>query len=541
MSLRAKLFWGVSIVVVLSLFLAMVFSTLVVNSLFKSAVLQPAVGIASVEALRAQRKLKETRSFLHSIIPFVEGKIELGLCPIPMLQSMAAKREDIESLYLLLNKSVNSELGSDCVEGLLPGDMAKDWGTEDKGTFSVGRLNVDPLTGRKVIPVFYPLSSGEGALVATVSLRWLEDDMEILPSFVEGMVMVDSKGGCSLFLPEENRNSILHEDREAFCKELGEKLFKERVSIASPVSLYSGGRMIKVFLHRIPPAELFEGTVVTKSQIFESKEATIIIFILFITVGLFIVVLLVNIAVNPLVGRMDRMVRFADTIASGRYTVRIEECGKDELGHLCHALNIMAQCLEDYERRYSDAQLTLRKMYEEKKSQAERDLLTGLYNHGKLYETLESEVKRVNRYGGGFSVVLFDLNYFKEINDTYGHLIGDEALKIFARVLKENSRETDVVGRYGGDEFMMILPNASADEAGVVVERVLNRVKETPLVVDGQEIVLQVSVGVAGYSSGDCEGGSLTECVNLLVSRADEAMYRHKRELKTQRWREEGR
>ncbi len=111
--------------------------------------------------------------------------------------------------------------------------------------------------------------------------------------------------------------------------------------------------------------------------------------------------------------------------------------------------------------------------------QAVRDPLTGLYNRRFFDETLAQQIETARRYGRELSLVLFDLDRFKEVNDTLGHQAGDTVLKTFARLLLATARKADFVCRIGGDEFAVLLPETEISKARKMIDRVLSRLKET--------------------------------------------------------------
>jgi len=154
------------------------------------------------------------------------------------------------------------------------------------------------------------------------------------------------------------------------------------------------------------------------------------------------------------------------------------------------------------------------------------DILTGLPNRRGLYERAQAELSRAKREKGSVSVIMMDLDHFKEINDRFGHAVGDEALRRVAKVLQENRRDYDFTGRWGGEEFLVILPGASLAQAGLVAERLRSAVQSIELTVGGQETVnLRASFGAATATPATSSVG-----LDALLERADDAMYQAKRE-----------
>ena len=151
------------------------------------------------------------------------------------------------------------------------------------------------------------------------------------------------------------------------------------------------------------------------------------------------------------------------------------------------------------------------------------DALTGLYNRRHFYETLEVEISRTQRYGRPFSVVMIDLDGFKEYNDKFGHTTGDAALKAFATTLRSALRKTDIAFRYGGDEFTIIQPGIDADRAGRIVERIRSRWLQS---LRAEKLDLETPLGFSAGISQFPEDAGTTDA---LVSLADAALYGSKR------------
>ena len=149
------------------------------------------------------------------------------------------------------------------------------------------------------------------------------------------------------------------------------------------------------------------------------------------------------------------------------------------------------------------------------------DDLTKLYNYRYLMQYLEAEVKHCLRYKKKVSLLFIDVDGFKRINDTFGHLVGSHALSEMGQVFRGVVRETDVVSRYGGDEFAIVLPETSLNGAMVIAERIRKKVEEFEFIAQNLSISLTVSLGVAS-----CPEHALT--AKELIKKADAAMYRAK-------------
>ena len=147
------------------------------------------------------------------------------------------------------------------------------------------------------------------------------------------------------------------------------------------------------------------------------------------------------------------------------------------------------------------------------------DGLTELFNHRHVHELLHEEFERSKRSGEPMAVVMMDLDKFKAVNDTYGHPTGDVILYETAQILKDTAREIDMVGRYGGEEFICILPGTDEEAAAQFAERVRHAVEEHVYRDEQHEVRMTTSGGVASYPSAQVEEP------DLLIKHADEALY----------------
>ncbi|MFI5226898.1 MAG: diguanylate cyclase [Candidatus Limnocylindrales bacterium] len=199
--------------------------------------------------------------------------------------------------------------------------------------------------------------------------------------------------------------------------------------------------------------------------------------------------------------RLVPLIRAVERVAAGELGVHVEAAGPGLAGRLARAVNGVARALTETH----DA--------------ATIDRLTGVNNRQALLAELFTEVDRASRYDRPLSVAFVDIDHFKQVNDTYGHGAGDIVLRGVAQAVRANLRTTDVVGRYGGEEFMLILTETGVDDAAALAEKLRDLVQRARHEVAGNpDLSVTVSIGIAGG-----EGKLLR--VDELVRDADAAMY----------------
>ncbi len=179
--------------------------------------------------------------------------------------------------------------------------------------------------------------------------------------------------------------------------------------------------------------------------------------------------------------------------------------------------------LEDRVRERTKKLQTQNKALREARKRIEdlsrQDPLTGLANRRRLDTALALEAERSRRYGSHLSVVMIDIDHFKSVNDSFGHVVGDKVLQSVAQIAQRSLRVTDLAGRYGGEEFLVILPNTAAHDARVMAERLRTEIEGAPF--DFRPEPITASLGVAAWQAGD-------DTVSL-INRADGALYEAKR------------
>jgi diguanylate cyclase (GGDEF)-like protein len=201
--------------------------------------------------------------------------------------------------------------------------------------------------------------------------------------------------------------------------------------------------------------------------------------------------------------RLPRLVRAAERLADGELGVSFgsKPTGGGLEGRLARALDHLAVALAET----TDAATT--------------DRLTGVSNRAMLLASLFAEVERANRYARPLSVAFVDIDHFKAVNDTYGHAAGDVVLRGVAQTIKDNIRDSDLIGRYGGEEFMLLLAETGVEEGAVLTEKLrLLVARQRFTVAPDTDLAITISIGIAG-------GGGGTLRTDTLVRDADAAMY----------------
>ncbi len=164
-------------------------------------------------------------------------------------------------------------------------------------------------------------------------------------------------------------------------------------------------------------------------------------------------------------------------------------------------------------------------MYSQTRYLSLTDALTGLYNRRHFNAELEREFMRSKRYGGDLCIAIIDIDFFKKINDTYGHLCGDYVLKEVAYLILENFRKTDMVFRYGGEEFVVLMTETSLENSLIPLERLRKTIENNNFIFKGEKIKVTISIGAETNH---------TESTEEFLNNADKALYQAKQNGRNQ-------
>jgi diguanylate cyclase (GGDEF)-like protein len=146
-----------------------------------------------------------------------------------------------------------------------------------------------------------------------------------------------------------------------------------------------------------------------------------------------------------------------------------------------------------------------------------------VYNRRHFFSLAQNELNRAMRYNRELSIILFDIDHFKSVNDTFGHLVGDQVLETLSSYCKSNLRSFDIIGRYGGEEFIILLPETSLKRASQIAERLRKQALGIHITTPGGTPGITISLGVAGIRGGD----QIT--LDELIGAADQALYKAKK------------
>ncbi len=214
---------------------------------------------------------------------------------------------------------------------------------------------------------------------------------------------------------------------------------------------------------------------------------------------------------NPLV----EIIKLTKNIGKTKEIKVLESCGIIEIDKLSNNFNNL---ILELDKRTNNLIIEeTKRIYQEKL--ANTDPLTGAYNRRYLNEFANDYLKIAKREKIDFSLLIVDLDDFKNINDTYGHEIGDLVLIQFVKIARETIRENDLIIRFGGDEFILLLPNTSINNAKFLASKIINRISEYNMT---NEIKFFVSVGVSDYQEKDLN-------IDDIIIRADNSLYEAKR------------
>lgn len=313
------------------------------------------------------------------------------------------------------------------------------------------------------------------------------------------------------FSPQDIKSSTIH---------VSERIYNNHPILVVQKSLYLGSEPWGILTLYFTQAELEKKVLNYSKQmeekihrsLFQSLLTMVIFFILFLP---FAYSMALHIS-KPIINLTKR----AEELSKGNFTPSSNEAKnrEDELGMLERTFNKMSENLQSSYQKLADYNTQLEQMVSLRTMELEKlsvtDKLTQLYNRLKLEEVFSEQIEIARRYNTPFSVLLCDVDFFKRVNDTFGHLIGDKVLMEIATILAATIRETDIIGRWGGEEFLVICRETDKDQALLLAERLRKAVESYTFSSNQQQTL---TIGISSCSPKDSD-------VSML-SRADSALY----------------
>ncbi len=354
-----------------------------------------------------------------------------------------------------------------------------------------------------------------GALVAVLDLRTLQPDLKSATKSPPGEVLLLDPDGRTLVSSHADADELMQLDASSLQRLLaqpGESLVFDGLTHREVIGLADVSAELGITILAERDYAAVYGAWIELRNMFLALVSALV---------------LVMAAVAFQMGRsivvpLQRLIRAADRIASGDLEVRLSATRHDELGHLTQVFDQMADRLRRSHADIMAANEAMQQQNQVLETLSITDSLTGLHNRSKLDAILNDELARFRRTQRQFALLMLDIDHFKTLNDTYGHVVGDEILAAVARILLQSIRSIDYAARYGGDEFIIILVETSAELALKTAERIRSHVESMCYSVSDSTITVTVSIGVV-----QCQPDDITP--TAVFTRADHALYEAKR------------
>ena len=388
--------------------------------------------------------------------------------------------------------------------------LAPDWAAElTRNDWALGTPYWDSTGSHAEILVAVPIESVRGAargtgrllgaLASRVNLHTVADTLRRFAPGETGQIYLMTRTGRVIVSSKGTSRELM---RQGFSRDATNSLLA-REGRAIQFGSFTGDRVVGsvravpalnwVVVAEIPRGEAFQ-------QVARLRNVTLGIVLLLLAVVGALAYLLSLLIVRPL----DRLTEAAAKVAKGDLDVGLPVTTGSEVGYLTAVFNDMVARLRESRAELERLSAT--------------DPLTGLFNRRRMMEALENEVRRSRRLRHPFSVVMADVDLFKRYNDEHGHPAGDEVLKRVATIMREASRDVDVVARYGGEEFLIMMPETELEGAGEFAERIRKKIAKEKLPAGR----ITLSLGVSAFPlHGDTP--------DQLIAEADAALYLAKR------------
>jgi len=434
-------------------------------------------------------------------------------------RSLRGKFEEYEELLLLdLNGNVVAT-SADRVNTL---NMPQNWGESARSDKPIiGKTYLDQASETVVMVIATPIRAGQDRLLGVLAIKLnFKAIGTVLKNYAHGETVelhLITKEGILLASSQPISIKSL---RKIMTEKTLEKLFsRERVPLK-----YTGyqGNAVVGTLKTVHEQDW--GVVAEKDR---EKAYAEIVRLRNLTMALFAgVLLLVGLCAYflglTIVLPLGRLTKGADKVAAGDLEVDIPIRSRGEVAYLTEVFNHMVERLRKGRKELAAANEALVEKNKELEVLSITDSLTGLHNRKHLMETLTGEIVRSRRYERPFALLIIDIDHFKNFNDTYGHLAGDEVLRRMGDVFRSSIRSCDFAARYGGEEFIVLMPEIGPDDGVQAAERIRQIAADEKIDANGHSVNVTLSMGVASFPDHGDDA-------QAIISKADAALYQAKK------------
>ena len=433
------------------------------------------------------------------------------------LVSLHERFSDFEKLMVLdLDGNVIATSAPEVMKVPLPADWQQTLKSDNQ---IVGDAYWDPVAKRAKLIVAVPAQRADGRLLGAFAAELNLAPVQLLlrsfaPDSTGAIHLVNTRGGAIASSDGVSEKLIKSPLPAATMKKL-----RERARAPFEYNSYASRDVIGT-LEYVPQvswaviAEISAEAAYMQVRRFRDVALLVIAFLL-------VAVTASAYRLGRLIARpLDRLTKAAGEVAAGDLTVDLPAApGGGEIGYLTDVFNHMVYRLRDGRAELDRINETLIKKNEELELLSTTDSLTGLSNHRSLMKRLDDEVTRFRKDKRGFSVLVGDVDHFKQYNDAFGHPAGDEVLQTIAEIMRDSTRKADCCARYGGEEFVIVLPDTAAADALDTAEHIRARVAAKKF--NGRKMTLSIGVATFPEDADDAEA---------IIAVADEALYQAKRE-----------
>lgn len=433
------------------------------------------------------------------------------------LLSLHERFSDFEELMVLdLNGNVIATSASEVTKVPLPADWQATLKSDNQ---IVGDAYWDPKSGSAKLIIAVPAQRADGRILGAFAAELNLAPVQMLlrsfaPDSTGAVHLVNTKGAAIASSDRVTEQLIKNPIPPATMKKL-----KERAR--APFAFTSfGGRDVIGTLEYVPQVSWLVISEISGEAAFQQvrrfRDAALLVIVFLLAA-----VTLAAYRLGRLISRpLDRLTKAAGEVAAGDLAVDLPAApGGGEIGYLTDVFNHMVYRLREGRLELDRINETLLKKNEELELLSTTDSLTGLSNHRSLMKRLDDEVARFKKEKRGFSVLVGDVDHFKQYNDAFGHPAGDEVLQTIAEIMRDSTRKVDCCARYGGEEFVIVLPDTAIADALDTAEHIRARVAAKKF--NGRKITLSIGVASFPEDADDAEA---------IIAIADEALYQAKRE-----------